>query len=99
MNQHHKDTKTVVAILGTGTLSEMNLAQLLREEGYDTRLLEAQHTGLIEEWLDGADVLLIPGQEDDRHTASLLRTMRSIPHAASIPLLPFSATLRMALLD
>jgi hypothetical protein len=38
------------------------MAQLLREEGYDARLFEAYPTGLMEELLDGVEVLLLaPG--------------------------------------
>ena len=90
---------TTVAILGADTLAEDILAKLLREAGYSTRLLEAHPAGTIDQWLDGADVLLLtPGLNDDVRR-SFLETMRSSPEAASIPLIPLSATLEEALLD
>ena len=95
----HPEPTTTVAILGADTLAEDILAKLLRGEGYDTRLLEAQPTGLVDQWLSGADVLLLtPGLNDDVRR-SFLETMRSVPKAASIPLIPLSATFEEALLD
>jgi hypothetical protein len=98
-HHHHQQPHPTVAILGADTLAEDILAKLLREEGYSTRLLEAHPAGLIGQWLDGADVLLLtPGLNDDVRR-SFLGAMKSIPETASLPLLPLSAALEEALLD
>ncbi|HZF58592.1 MAG TPA: hypothetical protein VEZ19_08965 [Rubrobacter sp.] len=90
---------TTVAILGADTLAEDILAKLLREAGYSTRLLEAHPAGLVDQWLDGADVLLLtPGLDDDVRR-SFLEATRSIPETASVPLILLPAALEEALLD
>ena len=92
-------TSTTVAILGTDTLAEDILVRLLEREGYNTRLLEAYPTGVVEELLDGADLLLLaPGLDSDVRRA-FLETMRSAPGTAHIPVLPLSGALKQALLD
>ena len=45
MLHHHRPT--TIAILGADTLAEDILAKLLREAGYETRLLEAHPTCLV----------------------------------------------------
>ena len=101
MNQHHPQQPPTIAILGTGTLSEEILAQLLRDEGYAARIVEAQPAGPTNGWwLDGADVLLLaPDRKDGGCTASSLGATRSTPDAAPVPLLPLPPTLKLALLD
>ena len=95
----HHYRPTTIAILGADTLAEDILAKLLREEGYSTRLLEAHPTGLVDQWLDGADVLLLtPGLDDDVRR-SFLEATRSIPETASVPLIPLPAAFEEALLD
>lgn len=92
-------TTTVVAILGPDTLVEDILARLLREKGCDARLLEAYPTGVVDELLDGVDLLLLaPGLKDGVREA-FLEAMRSTPKTAAIPVLSLSSTLKQALLD
>jgi hypothetical protein len=96
---HPSNTTTTVAILGPDTLAEDILVRLLEREGYATRLLEAYPAGVVEELLDGADLLLLaPGLDSDVRRA-FLEAMRSIPKTAALPVLPLSPTLRQALLD
>jgi ABC-type antimicrobial peptide transport system permease subunit len=99
MRQHHQPT-TVVAILGADTLGEDILARLLREEGYATRLIVAPHpTGLVDELLEGVDVVLLsPGLKDSVREA-FLEAMRSTPNTAVMPVLTLPAALKLALLD
>ncbi len=93
------DQPTTVAILGSDTLAEDILARLLRHEGYNTRIIEAYPTGLVEELLEGVDVLLLaPGLNPDVRTA-FLKAMRGNPQTAAMPVLPLCPTLRQALLD
>jgi hypothetical protein len=90
---------TTVAILGTDSLAEDILARLLRREGYDTRILDAHPMGVVDELLDGVDVLLLaPGLNPDVRRA-FLKAMRGNPQTAAMPVLPLCPTLRQALLD
>jgi len=74
--------------------------RLLEREGYHVRHLEAPLTGLIEELLEGVDVLLLaPGLKDGVREA-FLKAMRSTQEkSAAIPVLPLSSALKLALLD
>jgi hypothetical protein len=92
-------TKVVVAILGTGTLSEEILGRLLEHEGYDVRHLEAPPTGLIEELLDGVDILLLAPRAKDGEREGFLEAMSSTPKTAAIPVISLSSTLELSLLD
>ena len=91
---------TTVAILGANTLFDLILARLLKDEGYDTKLLEAYPTGLRNELLSSVDVLLLsPYLDTDVRWASL-EAMSSTPEAAQrIPILSLSVPLLMALQD
>jgi hypothetical protein len=96
--RYHQQPTTVV-ILGTDTLAEGILARLLEREGYATRLLEARPTEVVDELLDGVDVLLLaPGLDAGLHRA-LVEAMRINPKTARIQALSFSAALKAALLD
>ncbi len=93
------NTTTTVAILGTDALAEGILAQLLHKEGYATKILGAYPTGVVDELLDGVDLLLLaPGLDSDVRRA-FLETMRSTPKTAAMPVLPISPALKLALLD
>ena len=90
---------TLVAILGPDTLSQDILARLLEREGYAVRSLGAYPSGVVDELLEGADLLLLaPGLNADVRRA-FLETMRSTPQTAAIPVLPLSSALKQALLD
>jgi hypothetical protein len=93
-------TSTTVAILGTDTLAEGILARLLEREGYSTRLLEASYPmRIVDELLDGVDLLLLtPGLSPDVRGA-FLKDMSSSPKTAAVPVLSFSDALKLALVD
>ncbi len=50
---------TTVAILGANTLFDRILGRLLKDKGYDTRLLEAYPMGFRNELLSSVDMLLL----------------------------------------
>ncbi len=63
VNHQHLNT---IAILGPDTLAEDILVRLLEREGYAVRSLGAYPSGVVEELLDGADLLLLaPGLDSD----------------------------------
>ena len=90
---------TVVAILGANTLVEDILARLLEHEGYDVRHLEAHLTGLVEELLEGVDILLLAPGLKDGACEEFLKAVNATPETSAIPVLTFSEALKMALLD
>lgn len=91
---------TTVAILGSNTLGEQILARLLKEEGYDTRLLQAHPTGRIDVLLDGVDVLLLTLDLDDAVRRTFVEAMRSTSDASQrVAVLSLSVLLQVALLD
>ena len=90
---------TLVAILGPDTLAEDILARLLEREGYAVRSLGAYPSGVVDELLEGVDLLLLaPGLDADVRRA-FLETMRSTPETAAIPVLPLSPAVKQVLLD
>ena len=96
---HPSSTTTTIAILGSYTLAEDILAQLLQREGYSTTILEAHPSGVVDELLDGVDVLLLAPGIDAGLCRAMVEAMRSSPKTARIPVLSFSAALKVALLD
>ena len=100
MRHKNHQQPTTVAILGSNTLVDRILARLLKEEGYDTKLLEAHPSGLIDELLDGVDVLLLSPYLDPDVRWDFLEAMRRTTEAAQrIPVLSLSVPLLMALQD
>ena len=97
---HPDSTSTTVAILGTDTLAEGILARLLEREGYATRNLEASYPmRIVDELLEGVDLLLLtPGLSPDVR-GGFLKAMGSSPKTASVPVLSFSDALKLALVD
>ncbi len=97
--EQHQPT-TTVAILGLNTMVEGILTRLLEEEGYSTRNLEASYpTALMDELLEGVDVVLVaPGLKAEAREA-FLEAMRGTPKTAAIPVLSLSSALKQALLD
>jgi hypothetical protein len=90
---------TTIAILGADTLAEGILARLLQKEGYATRILEAHPMGVLDQLLEGVDVLLLAPGLDAGLRRALVEAMRSNPKTAHIQVLSFSAALKQALLD
>ncbi len=95
--QHHQPT--TIAILGPDTMVEAILARLLHKEGYATRLLDPNTTGVADELIDGVDALLLTPGLDAEMSGAFLETMRSTPKTAAIPALSLSSALKLAMLD
>ena len=99
MTHQSSTSTTTVAILGTDSLAEDILARLLRHEGYNTRIIDAYPTGLVDELLEGVDVLLLSPGLDTGLRSALVEAMRTNPKTARIHTLSFSAALKVALVD
>jgi hypothetical protein len=90
--QHHQHQPiTVVAILGSDTVVENALAQLLTGEGYSTTVLKTSPMGeaLVEEEMPlggGADlVVLTPSLSTSKCDAFLAARRRTTPHRTTPP--------------
>ena len=101
MLHHQHQQLATVAVLSANTLVDRILARLLKDAGYNTKLLEAYPTGPTDELLDGVDVLLLSPYLDADLCEAFLDAMRSTPEAAHkrVPVLSLSVPLVMALLD
>lgn len=78
MRQQHKPT--TIAILGTNTVVEKVLAQLLEAEGYSARLIKTSSTQMVEEHqLSGADLVLLSPSLTSGDCDALLDALRSTP--------------------
>jgi len=96
---HHQQPPTV-AILGANALLDRILARLLKDQGYNVKLLEAYPTGCRDELLYSVDVLLLSPYLDPDVRWAFLEAMSSTPEAAQrIPVLSLSVPLLMALQD
>jgi hypothetical protein len=95
----HHYRPTTIAIVGTDALAEDILARLLQREGYDVRHLEAYPADLMDDLLDGVDILLLAPGLDAEVRETFLEAMSSAPKTAAIPVLTLTSALKLALLD
>jgi hypothetical protein len=89
----HHPKPTTIAILGCDTVVGRSISVLLEGSGYNTRLLEAYPTGVVDELLDGADLLLLTPRVDEGVREAFLGAMgKSTPQKAEIPVIALSTT-------
>jgi hypothetical protein len=88
--QHDQPT-TTIAILGSDTVVGRALCVLLEGDGYQTTLLDSYPTGIVDELLEGAHLLLLtPGVDGDVREAFLGAMGKSTPQKADIPVITLS---------
>jgi hypothetical protein len=96
--QHHDQRTTTVAILGADTVVGSALCALLEDSGYRTTPLGSYPTGVVDELLDGADLLLLaPRLGEDAREAFLGAMGKTIPQSADVPAIALSTTLEEGL--
>ena len=77
-----------IAILGADTVVGRALCALLESSGYHTRPLDTYPTGVIDELLEGADLLLIAPRLDEGVREAFLGAMgKSSPQRADMPVI------------
>jgi hypothetical protein len=82
---------TTIAILGADTVVGCALCALLEGSGYRTTSIEAHPTGVVDELLDGADLLLLaPRLNTDVRKAFLGAMGKSAPQKAKMPVIVLS---------
>jgi hypothetical protein len=88
--QHDQPT-TTIAILGSDTVVGRALCVLLEGDGYQTTLLDSYPTGIVDELLEGAHLLLLtPGMDGGVREAFLGAMGKSTPQKADIPVITLS---------
>ena len=82
---------TTIAILGADTVVGRALCALLESSGYKTRPLDTYPNGVVDELLDGADLLLIaPRLEEGVREAFVGAMGKSTPQKADMPVIALS---------
>ena len=91
MREHPKST--TIAILGADTVVGRALSLLLEGYGYHTTLLDCYPTGVVDELLEGADLLLIAPRLDRGVREAFVGAMgKSTPQKGRIPVIALSTS-------
>ena len=94
MRQYHQPT--TIAILGSDTVVGRALCALLAGSGYRTVPIDSHPTGVVDELLEGADLLLLaPRLDGEAREAFLGAVGKSAPQRTDMPVI----ALRTALED
>jgi hypothetical protein len=85
--QHHPHP-TTIAILGADTVVGRALCALLEGSGYCTTPLDAHPTGVVDELLDGAHLLLLTPRVDEGVREAFVGAMgKSTPQVGEMPVI------------
>ena len=89
----HRDQPTTIAILGADTVVGSALCALLEGSGYRTTPLDSYPTGLVDELLEGADLLLLAPRLGEGAREAFLGAMgKSSPQRGAMPVISLSTT-------
>jgi nucleoside-diphosphate-sugar epimerase len=91
--EHHPQPPTI-AILGAATVVGRALCALLEDSGYKTRPLDAYPTGVVDELLEGANLLLLAPRVDEGVREAFVGAMgKRTPQRSSIPVIALTTAL------
>jgi hypothetical protein len=91
--EHHPQPPTI-AILGSDTVVGRSLSVLLEGSGYHTTLLDSHPTGVVDELLEGAHLLLLTPRVDQGVREAFLGAMgKSTPQKADMPVIALHTAL------
>jgi hypothetical protein len=86
--QHHPQPTTTIAILGCDTVVGRSLCVLLEGSGYKSTLLDAYPTGVVDELLEGAHLLILTPRVDQGVRQAFLGAMgKRKPQKAEMPVI------------
>jgi hypothetical protein len=86
--QQQRQPKTTIAILGCNTVVGRSLSVLLESQGYNTVLIDAYPTGVVDELLDGAHLLILTPRVDQGVREAFLGAMgKRVPQKAEMPVI------------
>ena len=95
--QHHEQP-TTIAILGADTVVGSALCALLEDSGYRITPLDAYPTGVVDELLEGADLLLLAPRLDEDALRTFLGAMgKGAPQRADVPVIALSTAIEEGL--
>jgi hypothetical protein len=97
--QQHPQPATI-AILGADTVVGRALCALLEDSGYQTTPLDSHPTGVVDELLEGAHLLLLTPRVDQGVREAFLGAMgKSTPQKADMPVIALSTAVEEDLPD
>ena len=83
-----RDQPTTIAILGADSVAGRALCALLESSGYHTTPIDSYPTGVVDELLDGAHLLLLAPRLDEGVREAFLGAMgKSTPQTADMPVI------------
>jgi len=89
---------TTIAILGSDTVVGRALCALLESSGYRTRPLDTYPTGVVDELLEGADLLLVAPRLDEGVREAFVGAMgKSAPQRGRMPVIALSTAVEEVL--
>jgi hypothetical protein len=89
---------TTIAILGADTVVGSALCALLEDSGYRTTPLDSHPTGVVDELLEGADLLLLaPRLDGEAREAFLGAIGKTVPQRTDVPVILLSTALEEGL--
>jgi hypothetical protein len=89
--RYDQPTTTTVAILGSDTVVGRTLCILLEGHGYQTTLLDSYPTGIVDELLEGAHLLLLVPRLDEGVSEAFVGAMgKSAPKKGKMPVIALS---------
>jgi hypothetical protein len=89
--QQHRQPTTTIAILGSDTVVGRTLCVLLESHGYNTVLLDSYPTGIVDELLDGAHLLILTPRVDQGVREAFIGAMgKRVPQKADMPVIALS---------
>jgi len=84
-----------IAILGCDTVVGRSLSVLLEGSGYETTLLDAYPTGVVDELLEGAHLLILTPRVDEGVREAFLGAMgKKTPQKAEMPVIALHTALK-----
>jgi hypothetical protein len=87
----HNPQPTTIAILGCDTVVGRSISVLLEGAGYKTTLLDSSPTGVVDELLEGAHLLILTPRVDQGVREAFLGAMgKSTPQKADMPVIALS---------
>jgi hypothetical protein len=93
----HHDQPTTIAILGADTVVGSAICALLEGHGYRIAPIDAHPTGVADELLEGADLLLLAPRLDEGAREAFLGAMgKSVPQQAAVPVIALSTAVEEA---
>ena len=94
--EHHPQP-TTIAILGCDTVVGRSISVLLESHGYNTVLLDSYPTGVVDELLDGAHLLILTPRVDQGVREAFLGAMgKRVPQKAEMPVIALHTSVEEA---